>query len=53
MRSHDRGSEGVLASLEDQHALYRRVESNAKLLEFRCVEFAEELLYGPLQMAQA
>ena len=31
--------------------LYRRVESNARLLEFRCVEFAEELLYGPLQEA--
>jgi hypothetical protein len=29
--------------------LYRRVESNAKLLEFRCVEFAEELLYGALR----
>ena len=29
--------------------LYRRVEANAKLLEFRCVEFAEELLYGPLR----
>src|SRR6266850_1178922 len=28
--------------------LYRRVEPNAKLLEFKCVEFAEELLYGPL-----
>jgi hypothetical protein len=29
--------------------LYRRVEKNAKLLEYRCVEFAEELLYGPLR----
>ena len=29
--------------------LYRRVEKNAKLLEFKCVEFAEELLYGPLR----
>jgi hypothetical protein len=26
--------------------LYRRVERNAQLLEFKCVEFAEELLYG-------
>jgi len=26
--------------------LYRRVEENAQLLEFKCVEFAEELLYG-------
>jgi hypothetical protein len=29
--------------------LYRRVEPNARLLEFRCVEFAEELLYGHLR----
>lgn len=29
--------------------LYRRVEKDAKLLEFKCVEFAEELLYGPLR----
>ena len=29
--------------------LYRRVEKNARLLEFRCVEFAEELLYGHLR----
>lgn len=28
--------------------LYRRVEKNAQLLEFKCVEFAEELLYGDL-----
>ena len=26
--------------------LYRRVEKNAQLMEFKCVEFAEELLYG-------
>ena len=26
--------------------LYRRVEKNPQLLEFKCVEFAEELLYG-------
>jgi hypothetical protein len=29
--------------------LYRRAERNARLLEFRCVEFAEELLYGHLR----
>ena len=29
--------------------LYRRVEKNARLLEYKCVEFAEELLYGPLR----
>jgi hypothetical protein len=26
--------------------LYRRVEENARLLDFRCVEFVEELMYG-------
>jgi hypothetical protein len=26
--------------------LYRRMEKNAQLLEFKCVEFSEELLYG-------
>ena len=29
--------------------LYRRVEPNAQILEFRCVEFSEELLYGHLR----
>jgi hypothetical protein len=29
--------------------LYRRMEKNAQLLEFKCVEFAEELLYGHLR----
>jgi hypothetical protein len=29
--------------------LYRHVEKNAQLMEFKCVEFAEELLYGPLR----
>jgi hypothetical protein len=29
--------------------LYRRVEANARLLEFKCVEYAEELLYGDLK----
>jgi hypothetical protein len=28
--------------------LYRRVEKNVRLLEFKCAEFAEELLYGDL-----
>jgi hypothetical protein len=26
--------------------LYRRMESNAQLLDFKCVEFVEELMYG-------
>ena len=29
--------------------IYRRLEKNAQLLEFRCVEFSEELLYGHLR----
>jgi hypothetical protein len=29
--------------------LYRRKERNAQLLEFKCVEFAEEMIYGHLR----
>jgi hypothetical protein len=29
--------------------LYRHLEPNARLLEFKCVEFVEELMYGPLR----
>jgi hypothetical protein len=29
--------------------LYRHVEKNAQILEFKCVPFAEEVLYGPLR----
>jgi hypothetical protein len=29
--------------------LYRRVEKNAQLFEYKCVEFAEELMYGHLR----
>jgi hypothetical protein len=29
--------------------LYRRVEKNMQLLEYKCVEFAEELMYGHLR----
>ena len=32
-----------------QLPLYRRMEPNAQLLEFKCVEFSEELLYGDLK----
>ena len=52
-------SEGLIqyeATLEDPSVyarpwqirmpLYRRVEDNARLLEFKCVPFAEQLLYG-------
>ena len=29
--------------------LYRRVDKGARILEFKCVEFAEELIYGQYQ----
>lgn len=29
--------------------LYRRLEKNATILEFKCVEYAEELIYGDLR----
>ena len=29
--------------------LYRRVDENARILEFRCVEFVEDLIYGHLR----
>jgi hypothetical protein len=29
--------------------LYRRVERNAQLLEFKCIEYSEEILYGHLR----
>jgi len=29
--------------------LYRRLEQNAQLQEFKCVEFVEELMYGHLR----
>ena len=32
--------------------LYRHVEKNAQLMEFKCPEFAEEYLYGPLRKKQ-
>ena len=33
--------------------LYRRIDSNTQLLEFKCVVFAEELMYGHLSKAAA
>jgi hypothetical protein len=29
--------------------LYRRLEKGARLYEFKCIEFSEELLYGDLR----
>ena len=47
LRSHHRRSHSVHAALEDQFAALPPSEKNARLLEFRCVEFAEEVIYGP------
>ena len=33
--------------------LYRRIEENARLLEFNCVKFSEELLYGDFMSRDA
>ena len=33
--------------------LYRRAEENAQLFEFKCIEFAEELMYGHLRQGAA
>jgi len=33
--------------------LYRHVEDDAQLLEFKCVPFSEQLLYGDLLEQQA
>jgi hypothetical protein len=33
--------------------LYRRMEPRAKILEFKCVEFVEELIYGQLRKRTA
>jgi hypothetical protein len=32
--------------------LYRRAEPNAQLIEFRCIEFVEEFMYGSLRKQQ-
>ena len=33
--------------------LYKHVEKNAQLAEFRCVEFAEDVVYGPVNKPKA
>ena len=47
------------ATLEDKNVfsrpfkismpIYRRMEKNAQIMDFRCVEFAEDLIYGHLR----
>jgi hypothetical protein len=29
--------------------LYRRLEANAQILEYRCIDFVEEFMYGGLR----
>jgi len=43
----------VFRALEDAHALYRRLDKNARVLEYTCVEFVEPLLYGALRSSRA
>jgi len=38
--------------VEDQYALYRRLEPNAQLMDFKCVEMVEETMYGHLRKEQ-
>jgi hypothetical protein len=33
--------------------IYRRVERNAQIMEYKCVEFAEEVVYGHLRKQTA
>ena len=33
--------------------LYRRLEADAEILEYKCVEYSEELLYGHLRRGAA
>jgi hypothetical protein len=32
--------------------LYRHVDANAQILEFKCVPFAEEMLYKDLELPE-
>jgi hypothetical protein len=32
--------------------IYRRMEPNAQLLDYRCIEFAEEFMYGNVRRQQ-
>jgi len=49
LRSDDRRSKVFSRPWKISMPLYRRVEKDARLLEFKCVEFAEELMYGALR----
>ena len=49
LRSHHRRSADVHAPWKISLPLYRRVEKNAQMGEFKCVEYVEELFYGDLR----
>ena len=49
LRGDDRRSEDLQPALEINVILYRHREKDARLLEFKCVEFTEELIYGDLR----
>ena len=36
----------VLPDFVTRDELYRRLDANAQLLDFKCVEFVEEMIYG-------
>jgi hypothetical protein len=46
VRNHHRRPQGVSRPWKISMPLYRRLEKNAQITEFRCVAFVEELLYG-------
>ena len=49
VRSDDRRPETFTRPWKIAMPLYRRVEPNAQLMQFKCVEFVEELMYGHLR----
>ena len=54
VRGHDRGSEERFTRpWKMSMPIYRRVERNAQIMEFKCVEFAEEVVYGHLRKQPA
>ena len=42
-------AEDVLAAVDHAMPLYRHVNADARLGQFKCVEFVEELMYGHLR----
>ena len=43
------GNPGFTRSWTISMPLYRRLEPNMQLIEYRCIEFVEEFLYGHLR----